>query len=169
MWQLNVWKQRELAFGDVKQFRNCPVRIEPCRQPCHSITKHEITTSYTALLSLNCQWAYQASCKHLSKQPWVEWRSFGNYLLSNMPQAFQQLTVSNSAALCWVVSTSCHGPGKGWIMDHALVTLIVINLSGVMTHVSDTVKLWSALSPLCLLVSSSDSFQHIRPCKNPSQ
>ena len=43
---------------------------------------------------------------------------------------------------------SCHGPGKGWIMDHALVTLIVINLSGVMTHVSDTVKLWSALSPL---------------------
>ena len=44
----------------------------------------------------------------------------------------------------------CHGPGKGWIMDHALVTLIVINLSGVMTHVSDTVKLWSALSPLYL-------------------
>ena len=43
----------------------------------------------------------------------------------------------------------CHGPGKGWIMDHALVTLIVINLSAVMTHVSDTVKLWSALSLLC--------------------
>ena len=42
---------------------------------------------------------------------------------------------------------SCHGPGKGW-MDHALVTLIVINLSGVMTHVSETIKLWSALSPL---------------------
>ena len=63
-------------------------------------------------------------------------------------KAFQQLAVSNSfVELSLPFIPCCHGPGKGWIMDHALVTLIVINLSGVMTHVSDTVKLWSALSP----------------------
>ena len=171
MWQLNVWKQRELAFGDVKQFRNCPVGIEHCRQPCHSITKHEITASYTALLSLNCQWAYQASCKHLSKQPWVEWKALE---IICYPICLKHYNSLLSAIVLLFVGLSlplipcCHGPGKGWIMDHALMTLIVINLSGVMTHVSDSVKLWSALSPLCLLVSSSDSFQHIIHCKNSS-
>ena len=44
-----------------------------------SMTKYEVTTSYTALLSLNCPWAYQDSCKHLSNQPWVGSRGSRNY------------------------------------------------------------------------------------------
>ena len=73
--------------------------------------------------------------------------------------AYYQYNNNNIAALCFAgyshpLIICCHGPGKGWIMDHALVTLIVINLSAVMTHVSDTVKLWSALSLLCLQISS---------------